>query len=144
MSRSLDWRSYVDENGEFSLAEYLYSSILHLMKSTLDMGTLLSSDDQRLRAYKEQIKTMFKGRWLEMAKALEYFDIIVPCGCSEDDFCRYCGGSRYRLNSTLTPDQMQEIAVVVSHSVHDDPKIQKKLKEGLDRALREVEDANLS
>lgn len=139
MSRNLDWRNYVNEDGDFELATYLYKSILDLMKNALDMGTLLSSDQSRLRAYKEQIKSIFKGRWLELASALEYFDIIVPCGCSTE-YCKLCGGARYRLNAALSPDQMQEIAVAVSASFDDDPKIQLKLQEGLVRALKEIEE----
>lgn len=138
MSRSMDWRKYVNVNGDFELATYLYRSIYALMKDALDMGTLLSEDQQRLRAYKEQIKTIFKGQWLDIASALEFFDIIVPCGCAEE-YCRLCGGARYRLNDSISPDQMREIAVVVSSNFSEDPKIQTKLEEGLERALREIE-----
>lgn len=96
MARNIDWREYIDESGDFELARYLYNSITDLMKSSLDLGTLLSADAARLRAYKEQVKSIFKGRWLEMAQALEYFDIIVPCGCS-NEYCKMCfsGQTRY-------------------------------------------------
>lgn len=137
MSRSMDWRKYVNEKGDFELATYLYKAIYALMKDALDMGTLLSEDQQRLRAYKEQVKTIFKGQWLDIASALEFFDIIVPCGC-EDNYCRLCGGARYRLSDTVSPDQMREIAVVVSDGFTDDPKIKLKLEEGLERALKEL------
>lgn len=143
MARNMDWRGYVDETGNFELASYLYSCVLDLMKNTLDMGTLLSTDQARLRAYKEQVKSIFKGRWMEMAEALEYFDIIVPCGCEDDEFCRLCGGARYRLNSALSPDQMQEIAMVVSTNFEEDPKIQRKLQEGLIRALEELDEQGI-
>lgn len=136
MSRKTDWREYVSEEGSFELAQYLYAVNVDLMKNSLDMGTLLSTDPVRLRAYKEQIKSYFKNRWLEIAEALEYFEIIVPCGCS-NEYCTICGGARYRLNSALTPDELREIAVVVGNS--QDPVIQKKLKEGLEKALREVQ-----
>jgi len=135
VSRSSDWRDYVDNNGDFELAAYLYRVILGLMKNSLDMGTLLSTDPARLRAYKEQTKSIFKSQWLEVAQALESFEIIVPCGCSPEEYCKICGGSRYRLNSALSPDQLREIAVVVGD---DDPKLQQKLQEGLDRAMREI------
>lgn len=135
MSRNLDWRTYVDHNGDFELARYIYLSIIDLMKHALDMGTLLSTDPVRLRAYKEQIKATFKSRWLEIAQALESFDIIVPCGCS-DEYCTECGGARYRLNSALSPDRIQEIAVIVGEN---DPKLQAKLEEGLQRALQELD-----
>lgn len=132
--KATNWREYIDESGDFELAQYLYTCILDLMKNALDMGTLLSTDPVRLRAFKEQIKSIFKSRWLEVAQALEYFDIIVPCGCSTE-YCKICGGSRYRLNTALSPDELREIAVVVGDA---DPKIQAMLEEGLARALEEV------
>lgn len=135
MSRKTDWRDYIDDTGDFELAMYLFFCIKDLMKTSLDLGTLLSTDSARLRAYKEQIKAVFKGRWLEIAEALESFDIIVPCGCS-DEYCEICGGARYRLNSALTPDELREIAVVVGNP--EDPKLQMKLEQGLARALDEV------
>jgi hypothetical protein len=138
MVRSLDWKSYIDQNGDFELAKFLYQSNLSLMKYALDMGTLLSTDQARLRAYKEQIKAAFKGSWLDTAKALEYFDIIVPCVCSTE-YCRICGGARYRLNATLSPDMMEEIFVATNGS--DDPERQKKLEEGLQKALQELADS---
>ena len=51
-----DWKKFTDVNGDFQLANFLYKSINDLMKQSLDMGTLLSNDQQKLRAYKEQIK----------------------------------------------------------------------------------------
>ena len=134
--KDFKWTDYVDENGDFNLPMYLYRTINSLMKCSLDFGTLLSTDPARLRAYKEQTKNVFKNRWLEVAQALEAFDIIVPCGCPVNDYCRICGGARYRLNSALSPDEMREIAVVVGAG--GDPKLQNKLKEGLKKALEET------
>ena len=57
-----DWKKFTDVNGDFQLANFLYKSINDLMKQSLDMGTLLSNDQQKLRAYKEQIKKLFKKR----------------------------------------------------------------------------------
>jgi len=136
LSKPIDWRDYVDKAGDFELASYLYTVILSLMKTSLDMGTMLSSDSARLRAYKEQIKSNFKGQWLEIAQALESFDIIVPCGCSTDDYCRICRGSRYRLNAALAPDEIREIALALSDT--DDPELARKLQDGLDLAMRQV------
>jgi len=136
MSRNTEWREYVDTDGNFELAKYLYTINLDLMKNSLDMGTLLSTDPVRLRAYKEQIKSYFKNRWMEVAEALEHFEIIVPCGCS-NEYCTLCGGARYRLNSALSPDELREIAVVVGDA--SSPEIQKKLEEGLEQALKEIE-----
>lgn len=137
MSMPLDWRGYVNEQGDFELASYLYEVILSLMKHSLDMGTLLSTDSVRLRAYKEQVKSTFKGQWYELAQALESFEIIVPCICSQDEFCRICGGSRYRLNSALSADEIREIATVINRD-SSDPELAAKLKAGLDQVLAQI------
>ena len=137
MSRNLDWREFIDEEGSFELAEYLYSINVDLMKNALDMGTLLSTDKVRLRAYKEQIKAYFKNRWMETAEALEHFDLIVPCGCS-NEYCTVCGGARYRFNSALSPDELRDISVVVSDSSNDE--VEQKLRRGLAQALSQIEE----
>lgn len=139
MSRRVDWRSFTSATGDFELAMYLHRSIYDLMKHALDLGTLLSEDQDRLRAYREQIKNLFKNRWLETAEALHTLGVIVPCGCDPDEFCRICGGARYRLSNSLSADQIQELAMVTAVSVHDDPAIQRKLQVGMERALNEVE-----
>lgn len=132
----LDWRHYVDDQGNFELGNYLYRTINTLMKQSLDLGVLLSNDPAKLRAYKESVKGTFKKRWLDVAQALESFDIIVPCGCPHDEFCRVCGGSRYRLNSALSPDQIREISTITG--VAGDLETAKKLEQGLKKALDEV------
>jgi hypothetical protein len=136
MSRSLDWRNYVNEFGDFELPNYLYQINKELMKQSLDLGTLLSDDKIKLRAYKEQVKTIFKRRWMELAQALEFFDIIVPCQCSLDEFCDICGGSRYVLNALLSPEQMREIGIVFSADA--DAELAEKLQAGLTKALKEI------
>lgn len=136
MSKNLGWQSFIDEKGDFELPNYLFSVNNDLMKHALDLGTLLSEDTNKLRAYKEQIKKIFKKRWLEMAQALEFFDLVIPCVCSLKDYCDICGGSRYRLNSALTPDQMQEIGAF--YAVGQDIDIAEKLQKGLIKAIKEV------
>jgi hypothetical protein len=135
MSRSTDWRDYVDDESNFQLAQYLYFVNLDLMKNALDMGTLLSTDSVRLRAYKEQIKSYFKNRWLEIAEALEDFDVITPCGCT-NEYCTICGGSRYRLNGALSSADIRKISVVVDPE--KDSRIRDQLVRGLEDALEEV------
>ena len=137
MARGLDWKKYVNVNGDFELPSYLYLMITDLMKQSLDMGTLLSNDQAKLRAYKEQIKRTFKERWKLLAEALEAFDIIVPCTCS-NNYCEICGGSRYLLNSALSPDVLREIASFVAPG--NDPELQRKLQEGLEKAIQETQD----
>lgn len=139
MTRGLDWRQYVNEEGDFELPAYLYKCINDLMKASLDMGTLLSTDQARLRAFKEQTKSVFKNRWLEVAQALEAFEIIVPCGCPSNEYCRICGGARYRLNGALSPDELREISIVVAPG--NNGKIAAQLEEGLHKALKEIEAA---
>lgn len=136
MSRHLNWATYVNEDGDFELPRYLFRLIMGLMKQSLDMGTLLSDRPEKLRAYKEQTKVLFKQRWLELAQALEAFDIIVPCGCPIQDYCRVCGGSRYILNEALSPDQIREISMVVGPD--EDGDLAARLDAGLRKALEEV------
>lgn len=137
MSRSLDWKGYVNDVGDFELPNYLFRMNNDLMKQALDLGTLLSDDKNKLRAYREQIKKTFKRRWMELAEALEFYDLIVPCGCSEGDYCTLCGGSRYRLNEALTPDQMREVAYILGAG--EDAELAAKLQKGLMKALKEVD-----
>lgn len=134
--KHLNWMNYVSEEGDFQLPSYLYQIIMDLMKTTLDFGTLVSNDPVRLRAFKEQTKSTFKKRWLDIAQALEAFDMIVPCTCAHNKYCTICRGSRYLLNDALSPDEMREISVVVSGK---DTTVANKLQKGLEKALREVQ-----
>lgn len=131
-----EWEKYVDERGNFALPTYLYKTINSLMKASLDYGTLLSSDSAKLRAYKEMIKNTFKDKWNEIAKSLEYFDIITPCTCNPKDFCAICGGSRFLTNENLSPDKMREIAFAIG--VGQSADLVDKLAKGLEKALRDV------
>lgn len=109
-----DWKKYTDVNGDFQLANFLYKSINDLMKHSLDMGTLLSNDSHKLRAYKEQTKKLFKSKWFDIAQSLEYFDIIEKCVCfneSQDSYCDICKGARYKISSYLSSDEIREIGV---------------------------------
>jgi hypothetical protein len=73
---------------------------------------------------------------MELAQALEFFDIIVPCRCSLDEFCEECGGSRYILNAVLSPEQMREVGIVFSADA--DAELAMKLQAGLTKALKEI------
>jgi hypothetical protein len=74
-----DWKNYIDVNGNFELPNFLYKTINELMKQALDMGTLLSDDQYKLRAYKEQTKKLFKQKWFTIAQSLEFFNLIEQC-----------------------------------------------------------------
>ena len=127
---------YLDDNGNFALPNYLYDSIKSLMKASLDYGTLLSSDSAKIRSYKEMVKNTFKDKWAEIAKVLEYYDIITPCTCDPRKFCEICGGSRFLPNENLSPDRMQEIAFVFGAGQKAD--IIDKLAKGLEKAIEDV------
>jgi len=134
-----DWKNYIDKNGNFQLANFLYKSINELMKHSLDMGTLLSNDSQKLRAYKEQTKKLFKNKWLTLAEVLEYFDIIEKCVCYNEEheiYCDVCKGSRYKISSYLSADEMREVSTFVnaSHSIE----FQEKLQKGLRKLIQEI------
>lgn len=113
---SSEWKIYINTNGDFELPNFLYKTINDLMKQSLDMGTLLSSDQYKLRAYKEQTKKLFKNKWFDIAEALEFFGIIEKCGChsnGKDFYCEVCKGARYLPTAVLTPDEMREIGVFI-------------------------------
>lgn len=134
-----DWKSYIDKNGDFQLANFLYKSINELMKHSLDMGTLLSNDSQKLRAYKEQTKKLFKNKWLNVAEVLEYFEIIEKCVCFTEEkeiYCDICKGSRYKISSYLSPDEMREVSTFVNAA--QDIEVQEKLQKGLMKLLEEI------
>lgn len=131
-----DWRDHIDANGDFALPAYLFKVNNNLMKETLDLGVLLSQDAQKLRAFKEQVKKSFKKRWLELAQALEFFDLIVPCSCRPTDFCEVCSGSRFILNSVLSPDKMREVGMAIGAGQNAD--LADKLQKGLLKALKEI------
>lgn len=134
-----DWKNFINENGDFELPNFLYKTITDLMKQTLDMGTLLSSDQQKLRAYKEQTKKSFKARWYEIAKALEFFNIIDPCICATDEkeiYCDICKGARYIISSTLTADEMQEVGVFTNAGINVE--IIEKLQKSLNQILTDL------
>jgi len=137
MGVGLDWRLYVNSEGDFELSKYLFNMINSLMKNALDFGTLLSDDPAKLRAYKEQTKFTFKRQWLEVAQALEAFEIVTPCECDLNKYCDSCGGSRYRMHDAITAERMREISLVMAPGY--DPDLASKLDDGLTRALEEVE-----
>lgn len=132
-----DWKKYTDLNGDFQLANFLYKSINDLMKHSLDMGTLLSNDQHKLRAYKEQTKKLFKNKWFEIAQCLEFFDVIEKCVCyseTHESFCNICKGSRYKISSILSADDIREIGVFYNAVQNAElaSQIQKKLMIALD------------
>lgn len=129
-----NWKTFINDSGDFELPNFLYKTVMDLMKQSLDMGTLLSEDQTKLRAYKEQTKKLFKNKWYEIAKALEAFSIIDPCICStqeKETYCDICKGARYIISSTLTPDQMREIGLFTNAGTTNEiiNKLQKSLNE---------------
>ena len=134
-----DWKKFTDVNGDFQLANFLYKSINDLMKQSLDMGTLLSSDSHKLRAYKEQTKKLFKNKWFEIAQSLEFFDIIEKCICYnevQETYCEVCKGARYKLSSYLNSDEIREIGIFFNAAQNAD--LAGKLQKGLMKALDEL------
>lgn len=135
-----DWKNYIDVNGNFELPNFLYKTINELMKQSLDMGTLLSDDQYKLRAYKEQVKKLFKNKWYSIAESLEFFNLIEECICKnnqKENYCDICKGARYVISSTLSPDEMREIGVFVN--ARQDVQIMDKLQKSLMQALNEVQ-----
>lgn len=134
-----NWKKYTDINGDFQLANFIYKNINELMKHSLDMGTLLSNDQQKLRAYKEQTKKLFKSKWLEIAQSMEAFDIIEKCTCFNSDkevYCEICKGSRYKISSYLSPDEIREVGVFFDAASNSE--IAEKLQKSLLKVLNEL------
>jgi len=132
------WNQYIDSNGNFQFANYVYKTINDLMKNALDMGTLLSDDPQKLRAYKEQTKKLFKSKWYELAESMESMDIIEKCPCQSDAkevYCEICKGARYIVSQFLSIDTIREVSVVTSNQNEE---ISKKLQIALLEVLNEV------
>lgn len=122
LNRSLDWQDYIDDDGLVELPKYIYTIILHLMKYSLDLGTLFaeSEDDPQLKAFRNRVKNEFKDRWVDIAEVLEYMELIVPCGCSWDDYCLQCHGARFLLDKNFSADVIHEISTVVREDADDD------------------------
>lgn len=134
-----DWKNYIDIHGNFELPNFLYKTINELMKQALDMGTLLSDDQYKLRAYKEQTKKLFKQKWFAIAESMEFFGLIESCICKsnyKDNYCDTCKGARYVISSTLSPDEMREVGVFLNAA--KDAQMMDKLQKSLIQALNEM------
>lgn len=129
-----DVTKYVNNNGDLEFPKYLYKSLNDLMKHNLDLGTLVTENPQKLRAYKEMVKSSFKQKWLEIAAQLCDFGLIEPCVCKEKEFCSICGGSRYLLDNAMFD------ADVIRHQPinNDDKEMRNRLEVGLEKALEEI------
>ncbi len=134
MVRSTEWHKYIDNKGNFEFPKYLYKMISDLMKTNLDLGTLVCNDPSKLRAYKERVKTAYKQKWLDLASVLEFFELIQPCICQENEFCKVCGGSRFILSETVTADEIRQISYAFDKDIVD-AGIAEKLEKGLKRAI---------
>jgi hypothetical protein len=106
------------------------------------MGTLLSNDQYKLRAYKEQTKKLFKNKWFDLAESLEYFGIIEQCTCSQmmkkmgkEVYCNICKGARYTMNTALSPNEIREISTFIDS--RQDSTTQDKLNKGLMKILEQ-------
>lgn len=134
-----DWKNFVDQNGDFQLANFLYKNINDLMKHALDMGTLLSNDQHKLRAYKEQTKKLFKNKWFDIARCLEHFEVIEKCICFSDQrevYCDVCKGARYKISSYLSADEVRDVSLFVG--AIQDAEVQEKLQKGLMKLLDDL------
>lgn len=104
MSKKIHWKDFVDDHDDFQLSTYVYLLINQMMKNTLDLGTLLSDDPKKLRAFKEQIKKSHKEAWADVAESLESFGLIDRCICRVDEYCEVCKGSRYVPSDVVNAD----------------------------------------
>ena len=122
--KNSDWEKFIDESGNVDFSSYLYKTINSLMKQMLDLGTLACSDRAKLRAYKEQVKSIFRDRWTDMASLLQELGIVEPCSCDISEYCTICGGSRFVLSEDVKDIGyvIEEMGTVFSrdHSVKEE------------------------
>lgn len=104
MSKKIHWKDFVNQQNDFQLSTYVYLSINQMMKNSLDLGTLLSDDPQKLRAFKEQVKKAHKETWSDIAEAFEFLGIIRRCICNTAEYCEICKGSRYVPTDSVNAD----------------------------------------
>lgn len=126
-----DLEKFLDWNGNISIPYYLYRMIMALMKESLDLGTLLSDDQAKLRAYKERVKNVYHQEWKKLASIFEEMGLIEPCGCDVRKKCDICKGSRYVTSSFLNADRIIEHNVILASK--DDDKTQEALLDSSDR-----------
>ncbi len=107
-ARKTDWTKFINERGDFQLSTYVYLLINNLMKDSLDLGTLLSDDPKKLRAFKEQIKSGHKNAWNNVADILCQFGIIQKCICEVDKYCDICRGSRFVPTAAVNSEEAVE------------------------------------
>ena len=102
------------KNDEFNIVKFMYLNINASMKHALDLGTMVSDDPQKLRAYKEQIKKNARKQWDELGRALVYLGLADECICSQGDYCTICSGSRFVMSSLLASDSYVESGMATS------------------------------
>jgi hypothetical protein len=107
----------LSESDNFNIVKFIYMLLNDSMKYALDMGTLLSDDPQKLRAYKEQIKKNSKGNWDKLGAALVNIGIADDCICSRGEYCQVCGGSRFVMSSLVSSTEIVEHVMAISGSI---------------------------
>lgn len=107
----------ISESDDFNIVKFIYMLLNDSMKYALDMGTLLSDDPQKLRAYKEQIKKNSKTNWDKLGAALVNIGIADDCICTRGEYCRVCSGSRFVMSSLVSSTEVIEHVMAISNSI---------------------------
>ncbi len=102
-----------EEYDEFNIVKYIHNNINNSMKYALDLGTMLSDDPKKLRAFKEQIKKHSRQQWEAIGKALVYLDLAYECICSPGQYCTACSGARYVMSTLIDSDHWVEEGMVI-------------------------------
>lgn len=111
----------------YNLIKFLYTNVNNSMKYALDMGTLLSNDPQKLRAFKEQVKKKSREQWDAIGRVLEGLGLAEKCTfCKKGEFCHHCGGARYVTSVLLDSPTFTESGIAVTATKPDD--IEKMIK----------------
>lgn len=110
---------YIDEE-EFNIVKFIYMNINQSMKYALDLGTMVSTDPQKLRAFKEQIKKNARFQWEEIGRALVYLGLADECQCKRGDYCTICSGSRFVMSSLISSSSYVDHGLVTAATLNPD------------------------
>lgn len=121
---------------EFNIVKFIYMNLNHSMKYALDLGTMVSTDPQKLRAYKEQIKKNARFQWEEIGRALVYLGLADECQCKRGDYCTVCSGSRFVMSSLISSSSYVDRGLVTAATLTEEQV--KSVEQALKSTVRPV------
>jgi hypothetical protein len=119
---------------EFNIVKFIYMNINASMKYALDLGTMVATDQQKLRAFKEQIKKNARTQWEEVGRALLFLGLADECQCKRGDYCTICSGSRFVMSPLISSSEYVDSGLVTSNLLSKD--MEKVVHENLFNAVK--------